>query len=373
MAEDRVCDTKSAHRLAFDHYLRTGQRLTTAEWTARQERKFNPYHDEIGRFTSPPGVTVSWGAHGNPRDHQPPSARRAAAESYRPSARRRTASPAASSDRERPAGPKSPEDNGAFRSDLVRNATSQGGDADTYFELNKRQRGLNALRAAAGPKRSATVAADLDDIQARLDANRLLLDQRAKIADGEVVEAFRAVNPLVDVGTASLHIAQGDGDLDDAITLATSVPWLKPLKLAGGGLAAGLGRGARLAKPFATSKVTKDTVHTVINGVIQRGGAHRYVQGISKHHSHHIPQKAASTLSKNDGSAIAMQKADHIVLQSSRNSKDTLARQRAFVERGDYRSAMEVEIADIRKNFGNKYDDAIEQMLSYSRSQGLIR
>jgi hypothetical protein len=370
MAEDRVCETKSAHRLAFDHYLRTGQRLTTAEWTARQERKFNPYHDEIGRFTSPPGVTVSWGAHGEPRS---PSVRRTAAESYRSSARRRTASPAASSDRERPAGPKSPEDNGAFRSGFVRNATSQGGNADTYFELNKRQRDLNALRAAAGPRPSVAVAADLDEIQARLDANRLLLDQRAKIADGEIVEAFRAVNPLVDVGAASLHIAQGEGDLDDAITLATNVPWLKPLKLAGGGLAAGLGRGARLAKPFATSKVTKDTAHTLVNGVIQRGGAHRYVKGISKHHSHHIPQKAASRLSKNDGPAIAMEELDHIVLKSSRNFKDVLARQKVFVERGDYRSAMEVEIADIRENFASKYDDAIEQMLSYSRSQGLIR
>lgn len=54
-------DRKSAHQLAFGHYLRTGERLTVEEWSLRGERKFNPYHDELGRFTSSPGVTVSYG------------------------------------------------------------------------------------------------------------------------------------------------------------------------------------------------------------------------------------------------------------------------------------------------------------------------
>lgn len=48
---------KSANRAAFDHYLRTGLRLTAAEWLAK-ELKFNPYHDpENGRFTFAPGGT----------------------------------------------------------------------------------------------------------------------------------------------------------------------------------------------------------------------------------------------------------------------------------------------------------------------------
>jgi hypothetical protein len=42
---------KSADRLAYDHYLRSGERLTTAEWCDRFESKFNPNHDELGRFT----------------------------------------------------------------------------------------------------------------------------------------------------------------------------------------------------------------------------------------------------------------------------------------------------------------------------------
>lgn len=53
-------ESKSVDRAAFDHYLRTGERFTNEEWLTR-ECKFNPYHDEVGRFTSSPGVTVSYG------------------------------------------------------------------------------------------------------------------------------------------------------------------------------------------------------------------------------------------------------------------------------------------------------------------------
>jgi len=46
---------KSIYRSAFSHYLRTGQLVTMGEGLARYERKFNPYHDERGRFTFAPG------------------------------------------------------------------------------------------------------------------------------------------------------------------------------------------------------------------------------------------------------------------------------------------------------------------------------
>lgn len=64
MPIDSRSERKSVRQLAFDHYLRTGERLTEREWLRRHERKFNPYHDEIGRFTSAPGVTVSHGNRG---------------------------------------------------------------------------------------------------------------------------------------------------------------------------------------------------------------------------------------------------------------------------------------------------------------------
>lgn len=50
-----LTERKSAARVAFDHYLRTGQRLTI-RGDPEVEFKFNPYHDpRNGRFTFAPG------------------------------------------------------------------------------------------------------------------------------------------------------------------------------------------------------------------------------------------------------------------------------------------------------------------------------
>lgn len=58
MASQPSSEQKFANRLAFDHYLRTGEQLTTAQWLERIEKKFNPNHDELGRFTSAFGAVV---------------------------------------------------------------------------------------------------------------------------------------------------------------------------------------------------------------------------------------------------------------------------------------------------------------------------
>ena len=50
-----AAEWKSIYRLAFDHYLRTGRLVSVGEGLAACERKFNPYHDELGRFTFAPG------------------------------------------------------------------------------------------------------------------------------------------------------------------------------------------------------------------------------------------------------------------------------------------------------------------------------
>jgi hypothetical protein len=60
---------KSPERAAFEHYLRFGKALTPDEWSARIERKFNPYHDERGRFTFGPS---SAGMGQGPAGNRPP-------------------------------------------------------------------------------------------------------------------------------------------------------------------------------------------------------------------------------------------------------------------------------------------------------------
>lgn len=60
-------ELKSANQAAFDHYLRSGERLTSEEWLGRQEAKFgrgNPYHDKVGRFTSASGAVSPRGEAG---------------------------------------------------------------------------------------------------------------------------------------------------------------------------------------------------------------------------------------------------------------------------------------------------------------------
>ena len=46
---------KAVHNRAFGQYLRTGRLMSMAEGLAEVEWKFNPYHDERGRFTFAPG------------------------------------------------------------------------------------------------------------------------------------------------------------------------------------------------------------------------------------------------------------------------------------------------------------------------------
>lgn len=59
MGKTAEVEIKSAGRLAFAHYLRTGQRISEADinlGSDRIEAKFNPYHDpRNGRFTFAPG------------------------------------------------------------------------------------------------------------------------------------------------------------------------------------------------------------------------------------------------------------------------------------------------------------------------------
>lgn len=61
---------KSASARAFEHFLRTGERLTSGEWLRQRERKFNPYHDpKNGQFTfGPEGVGLGKAA---PRPKRP--------------------------------------------------------------------------------------------------------------------------------------------------------------------------------------------------------------------------------------------------------------------------------------------------------------
>lgn len=87
-----------------------------------------------------------------------------------------------------------------------------------------------------------------------------------------------------------------------------------------------------------------------------------------KYEVHHMPADSASNLERNDGPAIRMEKEDHRQTAScgnSREAREYRAQQRELIEQGKFREALQMDIDDIHDKFGNKYDDAIKEMLEY--------
>lgn len=83
---------------------------------------------------------------------------------------------------------------------------------------------------------------------------------------------------------------------------------------------------------------------------------------------HHIPPDCVTDLSRRDGPAIRMDKADHRMTASCGNSFETrqyIYKQRQLINEGRFSEAVKMDIDDIRSKFGDKYDDAINEMLEY--------
>ena len=78
--------------------------------------------------------------------------------------------------------PTSPRENGFHSAFVLDRVESQTSNADSYFELNKRQAQLDLLRKEAGLNPHPTIKADLEEFQRRLDDNRRILDERRPIS-----------------------------------------------------------------------------------------------------------------------------------------------------------------------------------------------
>ena len=87
-----------------------------------------------------------------------------------------------------------------------------------------------------------------------------------------------------------------------------------------------------------------------------------------KQEVHHMPADSASNLERNDGPAIAMDKEDHRQTASCGNSKEAReyrAKQKELIDQGKFKEALQMDIDDIHEKFGDKYDDAIKEMMDY--------
>ncbi len=86
------------------------------------------------------------------------------------------------------------------------------------------------------------------------------------------------------------------------------------------------------------------------------------------HEKHHMPSNASSHLETGEGPCIAMEYEDHVQTASWGNSRDArayAAAQKELIEQGKFREALQMDVDDIHSKFGDKYDDAIAQMLEY--------
>jgi hypothetical protein len=91
---------------------------------------------------------------------------------------------------------------------------------------------------------------------------------------------------------------------------------------------------------------------------------------------HHMPADSVSGLPREDGPAIWMETPDHAKTASFDNNPGARAyraRQKELISQGQMMEAIQMDIDDIRRQFGNKYNETINQMLEYAKQQGYIQ
>jgi hypothetical protein len=105
-------------------------------------------------------------------------------------------------------------------------------------------------------------------------------------------------------------------------------------------------------------------------GAHYKGGAHGVMKGPVGDglDSHHMPSADASPLPRDMGPAIKMDPADHRRTASFGSSASAVAyraTQRRLIQSGRFSQAFAMDVADVRSEFGNKYDGAIAQAGAY--------
>ena len=149
----------------------------------------------------------------------------------------------------------------------------------------------------------------------------------------------------------------------------------------------GLGDGAKkihdAKKAYEKAKAVgnvadmKKAMETAGDAYVEaKGGAHKVTSQPKNDgfDSHHCPAQSCykgAPISSADGPAIKMDPADHQQTASFGNrasARAYRAEQQALLEQGRLMEAIQMDVNDIRSRFGNKYDDAIQQMLDYAKT-----
>ncbi len=97
------------------------------------------------------------------------------------------------------------------------------------------------------------------------------------------------------------------------------------------------------------------------------GGRFKDIKPEAGYERHHMPARSVTDLPRGDGPSIKMEAKDHEDTGSfgRRRSADEYRReQRALIEAGSFKGAIDMDIEDVRSKFGDKYDRHIDQMLA---------
>lgn len=113
---------------------------------------------------------------------------------------------------------------------------------------------------------------------------------------------------------------------------------------------------------------TKKDIRIMKKGPARIGGAYKDIAPNGEE-VHHMPADSISPYSTGKGPGIRMEIDDHKKTASWGTSKEAeayRAKQKKLIDEGKFREAQQMDIDDVRLKFGNKYDLAIEQMLTYT-------
>lgn len=111
-------------------------------------------------------------------------------------------------------------------------------------------------------------------------------------------------------------------------------------------------------------------------GHVYRGGRYKqlkdpatdYKRNIPGTEINHMPPDSINGITRDRGPAIQMDKVDHYRTASwgrSRAAMSHRAQQGNLISQNRYRDAINMDIVDIRRQFGNKYDNAIKEMIYF--------
>lgn len=108
---------------------------------------------------------------------------------------------------------------------------------------------------------------------------------------------------------------------------------------------------------------------------VAKGGRFDDLPRIRGLERHHMPADSVSPISRGDGPAIQMTQSDHKATSSwgpSNSAKAYRSNLKSLIGSGQMRKAMAMEVKDVRRIGGRRYNSAIKEMLSYAKQKGYL-